>query len=147
MGRAFWSRGPGPIVGVGRHGRQTFDDFPSLQPQEPGDDDHASIIQASLDLTQLFSNVHDVLYAGMGSSMKAMLAGNYVKYVDDFRTAIVGWKSVWGTLTCKSDLLPEVRVLTVHKALQTLSQHSRCHMNICDCILMRTPFKPQLLEA
>lgn len=89
------------LMGVGRHGRQSFDDFPSLQPQNPGDADYASILQANLDLTQLFSNVHDVLYSGMGSSMKLMLAGNYVKYVDDFRSAIVGWKSVWGTLTCK----------------------------------------------
>ena len=96
IGRAFWSRGPGPLAGLGRH------EFPTLQPLSPGDDDHASIFQASLDLTQLFSNVHDVLYSGMGSSMKAMLIGNYVKYVDDFRAAIVGWKSIWGTLTCKS---------------------------------------------
>lgn len=36
----------------------------------------------------------------MGSSMKMMLAGNYVKYVDDFRRAITNWHTVWGTLTC-----------------------------------------------
>jgi hypothetical protein len=41
----------------------------------------------------------------MGSSMKLMLAGNYVKYVDDFRRAIEGWKSIWGTLTCEMLLL------------------------------------------
>ncbi|RDW77497.1 hypothetical protein BP6252_05550 [Coleophoma cylindrospora] len=104
IGRAFWSRGPMGLMGVGRHGRQSFDEFPSLQPQNPGDTDYASILQANLDLTQLFSNVHDVLYSGMGSSMKLMLAGNYVKYVDDFRSAIVGWKSVWGTLTCPPNI-------------------------------------------
>jgi hypothetical protein len=37
--------------------------------------------------------------------MKLMLAGNYVKYVDDFRRAIEGWKSIWGTLTCEMFLL------------------------------------------
>jgi hypothetical protein len=37
----------------------------------------------------------------MGNSMRLMLAGNYVKYVDDFRSAIVGWKSNWLTLTCE----------------------------------------------
>lgn len=99
IGRAFWSRGPGPLAGLGRH------DFPTLRPIPPNEDDYASIFQAGLDLTQLFSNVHDVLYSGMGSSMKAMLIGNYVKYVDDFRQAIVSWKSVWGTLTCELLLL------------------------------------------
>jgi hypothetical protein len=102
IGRAFWSRGPVALAGVGRQGRQTFDDFPPLQPQTPDETDYASILQANLDLTQLFSNVHDVLYSGMGSSMKLMLAGNYVKYVDDFRRAIEGWKSIWGTLTCEN---------------------------------------------
>jgi hypothetical protein len=57
-------------------------------------------MQAIMELTQLYSNVHDVLYSGMGSSMKMMLVGSYVKYVDDFRTSINSWKSVWGTLTC-----------------------------------------------
>jgi hypothetical protein len=89
------------LAGVGRQGRQAFDDFPPLQPQARDETDYASILQANLDLTQLFSNVHDVLYSGMGSSMKLMLAGNYVKYVDDFRRAIEGWKSIWGTLTCE----------------------------------------------
>lgn len=76
-------------------------DFPSLQPQSALEDDYASILQATLGLTQIFTNVHDVLYSGMGSSMKMMLVGNYVKYVDDFRMAISSWKRVWGTLTCK----------------------------------------------
>lgn len=88
------------LTGI-RNGRRTFDDFPSLQPQSEEETDYASIMQANLDLVQLFSNVHDVLYSGMGNSMRLMLAGNYVKYVDDFRSAIVGWKSNWLTLTCK----------------------------------------------
>lgn len=93
------------FTAVGRHGRQTFDEFRPLQPEAPDETDYASVLQANLDLTQLFSNVHDVLYSGMGSSMKMMLAGNYVKYIDDFRRAIEGWKSIWGTLTCKSSSL------------------------------------------
>ena len=100
IGRAFWSRGPVALTGI-RNGRRTFDDFPPLQPQSEEETDYASILQANLDLVQLFSNVHDVLYSGMGNSMRLMLAGNYVKYVDDFRSAIVGWKSNWLTLTCE----------------------------------------------
>jgi hypothetical protein len=72
-----------------------------LQAQSAHEDSYASIMQATMELTQLYSNVHDVLYSGMGSSMKMMLVGSYVKYVDDFRTSINSWKSVWGTLTCK----------------------------------------------
>lgn len=96
IGRAFWSRGPGPVSGPGRH--------PTLQPETPADDDYASIFQATIELTQLYGNVHDVLYSGMGSSMKMMMVGNYVKYIDDFRAAINSWKSVWGTLTCSPNL-------------------------------------------
>jgi len=115
IGRAFWSRGPVAIAGVGRHGRQTFDEFLPLQPQTPDETDYASILQANLDLIQLFSNVHDVLYSGMGSSMKLMLAGNYVKFIDDFRRAIDGWKSIWGTLTCRFRWKRFQCVLTSHR--------------------------------
>jgi hypothetical protein len=73
VGRAFWSRGPGPLIALRRQ------DFPSLQPEVRGDgsvgEDYASIFQATLDLTQLFSNVHDVLYASRGSSVKLMAGG------------------------------------------------------------------------
>ena len=98
-------------------------DFPSLEPQSAGDDDHASILQATLGLTQLFTNVHDVLYSGMGSSFRMMLIGPYVKYVDDFRQAIGNWKSVWGTLTCEHDVLhsrsPQQYLTRFEQALPT----------------------------
>ncbi|KAK5095252.1 hypothetical protein LTR16_007380, partial [Cryomyces antarcticus] len=95
IGRAFWSRGPGPLTTLRK------EDFPSLQPQTLGDEDYASIFQATLELTMLFSNVHDVLYSNPGSSFRSHLSGGYIKYIDDFRSAIYGWKSVWGTLTCR----------------------------------------------
>lgn len=94
IGRAFWCRGPGPMTGLSTR------DFPTLQPQFDGDEDYAKIFQAQLDLTQLFSNVHDVLYSGMRSSNQMMLLGDYVKYVDDFRTAIDRWYDTWGNLQC-----------------------------------------------
>lgn len=94
IGRAFWSRGPGPMTGL------VSQDFPSLQPIKEGDEDYARIFQAMLDLTQLYGNVHDVLYTGMRASNQMMLMGDYVKYVDDFRLAILRWKSLWGSLPC-----------------------------------------------
>jgi hypothetical protein len=98
LGRAFWSRGPGPLTTLRK------EDFPMLAPASPGDEDFASIFQATLELTLLFSNVHDVLYSNPGNSMRSHLSGGYIKYIDDFRSAIYGWKSVWGTLTCSPNL-------------------------------------------
>lgn len=97
IGKAFWSRGPGPMAGLSNR------DFPSLSSTGPGDEDYASIFQATLDLTQLYGNVHEVLYSGMRTSGQMMLMGDYVKYVDDFRSAISRWNRIWGTLTCKAD--------------------------------------------
>lgn len=96
IGRAFWSRGPGPMTGL------VSQDFPSLQPANDGDEDYSKIFQAMLDLTQLYGNVHEVLYSGMRTSNQMMLMGDYVKYVDDFRLAILRWKSLWGPLDCKT---------------------------------------------
>ena len=98
IGRAFWSRGPGPMTGL------STQDFPSLQPLNPGDEDYAKIFQATLDLTQLYSNVHDVLYSGMRTSGQMMLMGDYVKYVDEFRMALARWNRSWGTLVCSSHI-------------------------------------------
>lgn len=94
VGKAFWSRGPGPMTGLSSR------DFPSLAPLSPSDEDYGKIFQATLDLTQLYTNVHDVLYSGMRTSGQMMLMGDYVKYVDDFRAAIARWNTSWGSLVC-----------------------------------------------
>ncbi|KAF1840090.1 uncharacterized protein K460DRAFT_322422 [Cucurbitaria berberidis CBS 394.84] len=98
IGKAFWSRGPGPLTTLRR------EDYPSLIPRSPNEEDYASIFQANLELTQLFSNVHDTLYSNPGSSFRSHMSGSYIKFIDDFRSAIYGWKSVWGTLTCSPPL-------------------------------------------
>lgn len=98
IGKAFWSRGPGPLTTLRR------EDYPSLIPKNPNEEDYASIFQANLELTQLFSNVHDTLYSNPGTSFRSNMSGSYIKFIDDFRSAIYGWKSVWGTLTCSPPL-------------------------------------------
>ncbi|KAK9342141.1 hypothetical protein V1522DRAFT_48468 [Lipomyces starkeyi] len=87
IGRAFWSRGPGPMTGL------VSQDFPSLQPQSNGDEDYAQIFQGTVELTQIYSNVHDVLYSGMHTSNQMMLMETYVKYIYNFRLALLRWKS------------------------------------------------------
>lgn len=98
IGRAFWSRGPGPMTGLSSR------DFPTLQPTNPGDEDYAKIFQATLDLTQLYSNVHDVLYSGMRTSGQMMLMGDYVKYVDGFRQSLTRWHERWSGLQCSKHI-------------------------------------------
>jgi hypothetical protein len=98
VGKGFWARGPGPLSGL------KATDFPTLQPTTTNSDDWALIFQANLELTQIFSNVHDILYSSKGHSWKEMLEGRYAKYLDDFRTSIRSWNDVWGNLICKSPI-------------------------------------------
>jgi hypothetical protein len=79
-------------------------DFPSLQPRPNRYDDFAAIFQANLELTQLFSNAHDVLYATKSRSNQLNFGGEYVKYIDDFRVALRTWHEKWGTFTCSAPL-------------------------------------------
>jgi hypothetical protein len=95
VGKGFWARGPGPLSGL------KASDFPTLQPMSPNSDDWSLIFQANLELTQIFSNVHDILYSSKGHGWKEMLEGRYAKYLDDFRTSIRSWNDVWGTLICR----------------------------------------------
>ncbi|KAK5168999.1 uncharacterized protein LTR77_006308 [Saxophila tyrrhenica] len=98
IGKAFWSRGPGPMTAL------RAQDFPSLQPRFNRNDDFAAIFQANLELTQLFSNAHDVLYATKSRSNQLNYGGEYVKYIDDFRVALRSWHSTWGAFTCSPPL-------------------------------------------
>ncbi|KAJ9286737.1 transcriptional regulator family: Fungal Specific TF [Paecilomyces variotii] len=113
IGRAFWSRGPGPMTGL------VSQDFPSLQPMNEGDEDYANIFQASLDLTQLYGNVHDVLYSGMRTSNQMMLMGDYVKYADDFRSGILRWNQKWGNLACSHHIKATLRMSYEYLRLYT----------------------------
>nr|POE48081.1 gluconolactonase [Quercus suber] len=60
--------------------------------------------QANLELTQLFSNAHDVLYATKSRSNQLNFGGEYVKYIDDFRTALRSWNSKWGTFSASAPM-------------------------------------------
>lgn len=75
-------------------------DFPSLHSHTSTLDDYAAIYEANLELTQLFSNAHDVLYSSKNRSAQLNFGGEYVKYIDDFRVAIRAWHSTWGMLSC-----------------------------------------------
>ncbi len=93
-GKGFWARGPGPLSGL------RASDFPTLQPTNKDEDDFSQVFQANLELTQIFSNVHDILYSSKGHGWEEMLQGRYAKYLDDFRTSIRSWYEAWSPLRC-----------------------------------------------
>lgn len=96
LGKGFWARGPSPLSGL------TADDFPTLQPRSPNEDNNAVIFQATLELTQLFSNAYDILYSAKEHGWKEMLDGQYTKYLEDLRMCIRNWNNTWGILICES---------------------------------------------
>lgn len=67
-------------------------------------EDFSSVFRARLELTQIFTNVHEVLYCNMGAGAQMMRVGSYAAYLDDFRGAIAAWNCVWGSLTCEPNL-------------------------------------------
>ncbi|OQV08499.1 Fungal specific transcription factor domain-containing protein [Cladophialophora immunda] len=76
MGQSFWSRGPSLST------RFTANDFPSLLPSS-NDEDYASVLQATIELTQLLHNSHDILYSSRARTLGMTLTGDYSRYLDD----------------------------------------------------------------
>lgn len=75
LGKGFWSRGPIPSV------NWRAADFPSLQSQALGPDNLALLFQAQLELIQLFSNAHDILYSSAAHRKQLYLGGEYIRYI------------------------------------------------------------------
>ncbi|KJR88116.1 C6 transcription factor [Sporothrix schenckii 1099-18] len=72
LGKGFWSRGPGPstVLSAG--------DFPTLRAQQAGAGDLAELFQARLEMTQLFSNAHDILYSSTTHREQLFVGGDTV---------------------------------------------------------------------
>ncbi|KAK4689241.1 hypothetical protein P7C73_g879, partial [Tremellales sp. Uapishka_1] len=108
LGKAFWSRGPvavcfqgfsssaqtGPAAAAGN--------FPFLREKAMGDgddqhaqEDLASLVQAYVELTQLMSNAHDVLYPNAARTRAIVIYGEYFKYLDEFARSLDGFKVLW----------------------------------------------------
>ncbi|KAL3459588.1 hypothetical protein BJX64DRAFT_279100 [Aspergillus heterothallicus] len=94
MGQAFWCRGPGLST------RFTADDYPTLKPKHAYEDDYAAILQSQVELTTLFGNVHDILYASKSRTVGLMRMGDYTKYLDDSAKALAAWKDTWDGSSC-----------------------------------------------
>ncbi|RKF73211.1 putative zn2 cys6 dna-binding protein [Golovinomyces cichoracearum] len=90
VGKRFWTRGPDP----------KSNNVPTLRQISASDDNTALAFQANLEMTHIFSNVHNLLYSSKGDSLKEILTGRYTEYLDDFRACIRGWNETWGALPC-----------------------------------------------
>ncbi|RDL38136.1 uncharacterized protein BP5553_05569 [Venustampulla echinocandica] len=114
MGQSFWSRGPS------LSSRFTADDFPSLQLSEDAEHSYASVLQATIELTQLLHNVHDILYSAKARTLQMMLSGDYNRYLDDFRKALSTWQDCWGNLKASPKL---------HSTLRIVIEYVRLYVN------------------
>jgi hypothetical protein len=105
MGQSFWSRGPSLST------RFTINDFPTLQPGSDAEDDQASVLQATIELTQLLHNVHDIFYSSKTRTMEMMRMGDYSRYLDDFLKALMSWDQIWGKLKVSPKLKCTLRLM------------------------------------
>ncbi|KAH7133782.1 hypothetical protein EDB81DRAFT_904038, partial [Dactylonectria macrodidyma] len=90
LGETIWSRGSGPSIFL------QAADFPSLQVQKLGNENFALLFQAHLEITQLFSNAHDILYSSTSQGGQPYMSGEYVRHIDDLCAVLRTWKLAWG---------------------------------------------------
>lgn len=95
VGKGFWTRGP-DLLSEFKPSK-----FATLCQNSSICDDNALIFQANLEITQIFSSVHNILYSSKDHNWKEMLEGRYTEYLDDFRIRIRNWNDKWGTIKCK----------------------------------------------
>ena len=90
VGKAFWSRGPSNMSPSDLN-----ECFESRDRSAEGKDE-AAVFQANYELTQLFSNAHDILYASRDHRDRLFSSGDYAKYlVCSFRDICLETGSQW----------------------------------------------------
>ncbi|KAL5338520.1 hypothetical protein BJX70DRAFT_200548 [Aspergillus crustosus] len=114
LGRPFSCRGLEPSIIYGRYG------FPAVYSNRAGHDSFACIFRARLELTQIYTNVHETLYCHLEKDAQRIVSGTYTALLDNFRGVIAAWHSVWGSLTCS----PNVKIL-----LQLSYEYLRLYTN------------------
>ncbi|KAL2814353.1 hypothetical protein BDW59DRAFT_154432 [Aspergillus cavernicola] len=105
MGQSFWSRGPSLST------RFTVTDFPSLCLSADAEHRYAQVLQASIELTQLLHNVHDILYASKERRLQMVRRGDYNRYLDDFRCSLSAWQGRWDDLDASPKLSSTLRIV------------------------------------
>ncbi|ORX40516.1 hypothetical protein BD324DRAFT_574415 [Kockovaella imperatae] len=102
LGKAFWSRGPAVCFQGYSSSNQTGPaasggNFPFFRPADSGEqDDLAGLIQAYVELTQMMSSAHDILYPNAARTKSLVVYGEYFKYIDELVRSLDGFKVLWG---------------------------------------------------
>ncbi|KAL5603894.1 hypothetical protein FOVSG1_006644 [Fusarium oxysporum f. sp. vasinfectum] len=90
LGHPFWSRGPALSSNF------TEKDFPSLKSSpEVNNMNYAFVLEATLELTQIIYNSHQVLYPSTEKTLAMIYDGDYPIYLDDFERSITAWHAKW----------------------------------------------------
>ncbi|OCF41353.1 specific RNA polymerase II transcription factor [Kwoniella heveanensis CBS 569] len=123
-GLAFWSRGPSLCFVGYSHISQTGsaaarENFPlQLSPGEVNDenthDDSASLMQALVELTQIMTNAHDILYPSKSRTAILVRQGEYFLFLDHFRRALDSYRSIWKPKKWSNATLHELSWMTFH---------------------------------
>nr|XP_019010426.1 specific RNA polymerase II transcription factor [Kwoniella pini CBS 10737]OCF49207.1 specific RNA polymerase II transcription factor [Kwoniella pini CBS 10737] len=127
---AFWSRGPSLCFVGYSHISQTGEaaarmNFPlQLSPgseseHNDGDpssstshDDSASLMQALVELTQIMTNAHDILYPSKSRTAVLVRQGEYFLFLDHFRRALDSYRTIWKPKKWSNQTLRELSWMT-----------------------------------
>jgi hypothetical protein len=114
-GQSFWSRGPSLST------RFTAKDFPSLQLSADAEHNYALVLQATIELTQLLHNAHDILYSSKERRLQMVRLGDYNRYLDDFRRSFSGWQTRWDSLEASPKLKCTLNIFKEYVRLYVLA--------------------------
>ncbi|KAL7419170.1 hypothetical protein Q5752_006006 [Cryptotrichosporon argae] len=126
-GLAFWSRGPNICFNGYSNISQTGEaaalvNFPYMLAGTSGASptprldvaDSASLMQAQLELTQIMTNAHDILFSTRARTAALVKQGEYFKFLDHFRLALDGFRAAWRDKLWNRDDTRELTWCTFH---------------------------------
>ncbi|ODN94768.1 specific RNA polymerase II transcription factor [Cryptococcus wingfieldii CBS 7118] len=131
-GLAFWSRGPSLCFVGYSHVSQTGQaaarlNFPYQLSQSSGSstddqqhDDSASLMQSMVELTQVMTNAHGILYPSRLRTETLVRQGEYFLFLDSFKRALDSYKIVWQPKKWSNPVLEELSWMTFHFVRQVL---------------------------
>nr|XP_019044036.1 specific RNA polymerase II transcription factor [Kwoniella bestiolae CBS 10118]OCF22966.1 specific RNA polymerase II transcription factor [Kwoniella bestiolae CBS 10118] len=123
---SFWSRGPSLCFIGYSHISQTGEaaaryNFPlQLSPGTGNEnedststhDDSASLMQALVELTQIMTNAHDILYPSKSRTAVLVRQGEYFLFLDHFRRALDSYRTIWKPKKWSNQTLHELSWMT-----------------------------------
>lgn len=128
-GLAFWSRGPAICFSGYSSISQTGEaaaaiHFPymmnptSATPGEPPTlvdvNESASMMQAHLELTQIMTNAHDILFSTPSRTSALVRKGEYFKFLEHFKRALDSFTVTWKDKVWRVDSVRELTWCTYH---------------------------------